>query len=312
MRWLRHILILAAVGQLLSPAAGFAARVALTFDDLPLLGAPSSIEDYSSITRRLLGGLKRHRLPAIGFVIGGDVEGRGAPKMALLRQWLDAGMDLGNHSYTHASFDQLSADAYIADVAKADAVIRPLLAERGKTPAWYRHPFLETGPTLAAREKFESWLAEHGYRVAPVTMENSDWMFALPYDDAVLQGNAEAATRIRHAYLDYTKKIVPWYRSASKALLGREIGFVFLLHASRLNADSVDDLARILKVNHLHGVRLKTAMKDPAYRIPDQYAGPDGIEWLERWSRTLHKDLPWSTMPQPPKDIAALGARAGS
>ena len=131
-------------------------------------------------------------------------------------------------------------------------------------------------------------------------MENSDWEFALPYDDAVLKGNTEIAASIRQAYLDYTERVIPWYRSASRAVLGREVAFVLLLHASRLNADSIDDLARILKVNHLHGVSLKRAMKDPAYRTPDDYAGPDGIEWLERWSRTLHKDMPWSTMPPEP------------
>ena len=45
-------------------------------------------------------------------------------------------------------------------------------------------------------------------------------------------------------------------------------------------------------------------MADPAYRTPENYIGPNGIEWLERWSLTLHRDLPWETMPKPPKDIA--------
>jgi peptidoglycan-N-acetylglucosamine deacetylase len=41
-------------------------------------------------------------------------------------------------------------------------------------------------------------------------------------------------------------------------------------------------------------------MKDPAYGIADTYVGPDGDEWLTRWSLTLHKDLPWSTFPHVP------------
>jgi hypothetical protein len=56
-------------------------------------------------------------------------------------------------------------------------------------------------------------------------------------------------------------------------------------------------------------VTLGQAMVDPAYKIVDNYAGPDGDEWLTRWSLTLHKDLPWSTFPQPPADIVAEDAR---
>jgi peptidoglycan/xylan/chitin deacetylase (PgdA/CDA1 family) len=300
-RLLRGILCVALVELALVGTPATAAEVALTFDDLPLVAGPASFGDYAAITARLLAGLKRHHLPATGFVIGNQIEGPGREqRRALLGDWLDGGMELGNHSYSHLSLSQVPVDDYIADVARDDAVLRPLLAEHGKTPLWYRHPFLETGSTAAARDVFEHWLAEHGYRVAPVTMENSDWLFALPYDEAVRKGDADLALRIRRAYLDYSGRIIPWYRDASKAVLGREIAFVLLLHASRLNADSIDDLAGILKANHLHGVSLKRAVRDPAYRIPDDYAGPNGIEWLERWSRTLHKNMPWSTLPPAP------------
>ncbi len=53
---------------------------------------------------------------------------------------------------------------------------------------------------------------------------------------------------------------------------------------------------------------LDAAMADPAYLQTDDYAGPDGNEWLERWSVTLHRELPWEKMPQVPKDIAVESA----
>ena len=67
--------------------------------------------------------------------------------------------------------------------------------------------------------------------------------------------------------------MVPWYREAALELLGRRPAFVFLLHASRLNADSVDELAAILRHNHLRPVSLETAMRDPAYAIREELAG---------------------------------------
>src|SRR5581483_10009767 len=101
-----------------------------------------------------------------------------------------------------------------------------------------------------------------------------------------------AARRVQAIYLDYTARVVAWYRQAALQLLGRRPALVFLLHASRLNADSLDQLVAILRANRLRAVSLDQAMEDPAYSIPDPYAGPDGNEWLTRWAMTLHKDLP--------------------
>jgi peptidoglycan/xylan/chitin deacetylase (PgdA/CDA1 family) len=304
--------LLIAVALLLSTWARPAAAedVALTFDDLPTLSLTTSLAYSQMTTRALLRGLRRYRLPATGFVNEFKLEGdHRAQRVALLADWLDAGMDLGNHGYSHLSFTNTPVDIYIADVIKGETVTRALLAARGRTLRWYRHPGLETGPTLEIRQTFEAWLGAHGYRVAPVTMENSDWVFALPYDEAILRGDKAEAARIKGAYLAFTAQIVPWYRRAALQLLGRPLAYVFLLHASRLNADSMDQIAAVLRNNHLHAVYLEHAMKDPAYRISDTYAGPDGIEWLERWSLTLHRDLPWSSLPQPPADIVAENQR---
>ena len=78
---------------------------------------------------------------------------------------------------------------------------------------------------------------------------------------------------------------------------------MILLHCTRLNADSLDDLADLFARLHLHPVHLAHAMRDRAYRTPDEYDGMDGINWLERWSQTLHKDLPDTGNEEPPEDI---------
>ncbi len=283
-----------------------AGTVALTFDDLPIFGRYATTAEGTAITDALLGGFRRHHWAVTGFVNESQLEGRDKPaRIAWLKHWLDAGMDLGNHSYSHFSLNTTPVDAYIADVARGQVATSALLAARGRRERWYRYPFLETGLTIATRHRFEGWLHDHGYRVAPVTMENSDWEFAEPYDDAIAHGETVEAARIRAAYLDFTAKIVAWYQQAGQQLLGREPAFVFLLHASRLNAISIDELAAILDKAHLRVVPLDRAMRDPAYAIADTYVGPDGDEWLTRWSLTLHRDLPYGAIPEVPADIAA-------
>jgi len=257
-----------------SPAA--AETVALTFDDLPTLSLSNDLAFSKETTTELLAGLARHHLPAIGFV------------------------------------NETPVEAYIADVQRGEVVTRSLLLARGRTPHWFRHPYLETGPTLEVRQVFETWLRAHDYRIAPVTMENADWMFAYPYDDAILHRDVEAASRIKGEYVAYSIAVVAWYRTAALQVLGRRPSFVFLLHASRLNADSIDAIAAVLQSEGLTAVTLDKAMQDPAYDLKDQYAGPDGDEWITRWGLALHKDLPWSSFPQPPADIAADEQRLDS
>jgi peptidoglycan/xylan/chitin deacetylase (PgdA/CDA1 family) len=288
----------------------FAGQVVITFDDLPLFGAYAPPPEAEQITSQLLGGFKRHHWKVTGFVNEVQLEGGDrAERIGLLNRWLDAGMDLGNHSYSHLSLTKTPVEAYIADVVRGETVTKSLLAARGRTEHWYRHPYLETGSTLEIRRKFEDWLAAHGYRVAPVSMENSDWEFAEPYDQALAQGNLAEAAHIRSAYLTFTAAVIPWYRKAATGLLGREPSFVMLMHASRLNAASIDTLDAIFKANDLRPVTLDRAMRDPAYGIPDNYAGPDGDEWVTRWSMATRRDLPYASLPTVPSDVAALDAK---
>jgi peptidoglycan/xylan/chitin deacetylase (PgdA/CDA1 family) len=278
--------------------------VALTFDDLPSMGLTRSYAYADTTTVKLLDGLHRNAIPATGFVNEGKLDGEDkTARIALLQAWLDAGMDLGNHSFSHLSLNKTLVEAYIADVARGGIITAALLKARGTTLRWYRNPYMETGLTPDTRRRFEDWLATNGYRVAPVTMENSDWIFSAPYDNAILHNEDQDAAWIRRLYLEYTAKAVAWYRQAALSLLGRRPAFVFLLHATRFNADTIDKLAAILRDNDLHPITLDTAMKDPAYGIADTYVGPDGDEWLSPWSLTLHKNLLWESFVEPPKAI---------
>jgi peptidoglycan/xylan/chitin deacetylase (PgdA/CDA1 family) len=279
-------------------------EVALTFDDLPGLSLFNDQPYVNDINARLLWGLKRHHLPATGFVNESKLDAIDRPQqIANLVKWLDAGMNLGNHTFSHESPDVLGAQGYIDDIIRGEPVTRGLLAARRKPLNWFRHPYLETGFPEAVKREINAWLAAHGYRVAPVTIDCDDWEFAEPYDDALSRHDEARRLRIKQQYLDYTERTIAWYQKASDALFGRQIAFVMLLHDTRLNADSIDDLAAILKRRKLKGVTLERAMKDPAYRLADPYVGHDGIDWMERWSDELHRDLPWDSWSDPPQQI---------
>ena len=114
---------------LCSTAPAAAEPVALTFDDLPALQLNKSAAYAAATTDELLAGLSRHHLPTIGFVNEGKLDAPDrAERIGLIKRWLDAGMDLGNHSYSHISLTKTPVEAYIADVQRGETVIRKLLA----------------------------------------------------------------------------------------------------------------------------------------------------------------------------------------
>lgn len=51
-------------------------------------------------------------------------------------------------------------------------------------------------------------------------------------------------------------------------------------------------MLQILKDRGYQFVSLDEALKDPAYELPDDYIGPRGLSWLQRWALTRGMQVP--------------------
>jgi len=145
--------------------------------------------------------------------------------------------------------------------------------------------------------------------MVPVTIDADDWEFAEPYDDTIARRDVRLQRYIRAEYLVHTAGRIAWSQRSARILFGRDIAQIMLLHATRLNADTFDDLARLLRQARLRPISVDRALRDPVYRVPSTYAGPDGIDWLERWALTRKVDLPDDGNEDPPADIVAAYKR---
>jgi hypothetical protein len=141
--------------------------------------------------------------------------------------------------------------------------------------------------------------------MAPVTIDADDWEFAEPYDDAIARRDLAEQERIRTEYLAYTATRIAWAKASAEDIFGRDIRHVMLLHCTRLNADALDDVLRLLQNAGLKPVRLETAMEDPVYQVPDTFVGKEGADWLERWAKARGIELPEKGSEDPPSDIQA-------
>jgi peptidoglycan/xylan/chitin deacetylase (PgdA/CDA1 family) len=287
-------------------------RVAITFDDLPVVSRHfTTIEDHERITRRLVAAIRAHHVAAIGFVNEGKLYRGGVlddRAVGLLRQWTKAGLELGNHTSSHLDLHTVPLGDYLADLTRGDSVTRRVLREAGRTPRYFRHPYLHTGRSLETRAAVDSVLASRGYRVAPVTVDNGDYLFAAAYDAALGRRDSTEARRIGREYVAYMERAFAFYESQSVTIVGREIPQVLLVHASVMNADWFDALARMLERRGYAFVSLDQALSDSAYRSRDTYTGPAGISWLHRWALT--RGLRGSVFAGEPEVPAAIAAAA--
>lgn len=281
-------------------SSAFGREVAITIDDLPRGGDSDerSLEAVRAMTKKLLQPFAAEGIPVTGFVNEGrDVDFGPDGVREVLELWLDAGAELGNHSHSHLNVNNVPLDRFTADIVRGEPILKAALAARGRTLRYFRHPFLFTGPTAEAKAGLQTFLDEHSYVAAPVTLDNADYMFAALYT------RPEYRERVREAYVPYMESVVAAFEAASAALADRDFPQILLLHANELNADLMPELLAMFRKRGYSFVTLEHALADDIYRSPEEYVGRNGFSWIHRWTRT--QGLPITAEPDPPDWVTA-------
>lgn len=262
-----------------------APRIAVTVDDLPWNG-PAPPEGREAATQRLLASLQAHDAPATGFVTCGRVPA-GAP---ILRLWLDRGMTLGNHSEAHRDLNSAPVDVWLEDVRTCDARLREVT---GGAVRFFRYPMLHQGPSDERQQAALRLLRQLDYRIAHVTVDNSEFMLSRPYEEALRGGDEAKAERIGRLLIEHIVSVVRHAQDVARRKVGRDVDQVLLLHATELVADHMDTLLDTLAAEGFLFISLDEALADPVYQLPDAYTGPKGLSWLYRIEPLNPDDIAW-------------------
>ena len=264
-------------------------QVAITIDDLPAGAAYSmSAPDITQMTAKLLAALREEKTPVVGFVNEkklykwGEVDER----IKALQMWLDAGFELGNHTFAHTSLNRAGLKEFADAIVQGESVTTLLLAQHKMKLRYFRHPYLDTGRDLQTRRDVEQFLVVRGYRIAPVTVDAWDWFFARIYDDARKRGDTAGQQDIASAYLAHSDAVFAYCEKLSKDLMGYEPRQILLLHANQLEADHIHELVGLMRKRGYRFITLEDALGDDAYSMPDTYVGEEGKGWLEQWAIT--------------------------
>jgi len=265
-------------------------RVAVTFDDLPGNDVtPCNAGALRDLNQKLVAAIHRNNMPAIGFVNEGRLCAEKRNQIpSLLTIWLDAGLELGNHTYSHIDFNTASISGFEKNIIDGEKVTRPLLASRGKTLRYFRFPFLHMGKNLTRKHAIEHFLSNHGYENAVVTIDDDDSIYAVAYASA----GAPAKKRLADDYIRYMESMFAFYEKWSRDIAGYEPPQILLLHDHQLNADTLDRLAAMIRHRGYSFISIAEALRDPVYQRPEHYTGGHGLSWMYRWAFAAGKKAP--------------------
>ncbi|MFA6599224.1 MAG: polysaccharide deacetylase family protein [Ignavibacteriaceae bacterium] len=268
-------------------------HVCFSYDDLPIVSYGINDSTYQKdFIDKLILALKNNKIPAIGFVNENKLytdDGLIQSKVELLNRWVDGGLELGNHTFSHPDYNSISFKEFSQDLIKGETITNGILSRNGKTIKYFRHPFLHIGNTKEKADSLRDFLFTRGYVTAPVTIDNDDYLFALAYKRTSVKKDTALALQIGHDYIDYMERKLKYYESQANKLFGRDINQILLLHASLLNSDYTDSLATMLRKNNYDFINMDKTLEDNAFKSDITVYGKWGISWIDRWALTLGK-----------------------
>ena len=246
-------------------------RVAFTLDDL----GTTSGEPVEKTAKALLqAGVPE----AYGFVNGMGVRDH-PDNAASVRIWVQAGYQIGSHTFSHEGLDSVSAETYEHDILANEPILKELAAP-GADWHWFRYPHLSEGDTAEKKQAVRRFLSDHDYRIAQVTVDYPDWLFDAAYGRCLMQGNTDRTEWLKTVYLEKAIHSFVEAQRLSRELFGRDIPQIFLVHYSRFTGEIMPELLEGLKAHGARFITLQQAQSDPVYDMDPGVVLPSGENFL--------------------------------
>ena len=291
-RWTMCILIaspLAFGGDLASqPAANNQTQpeVALTFDDLPAHGPLPPGLTREDIANSIIKALQSAQAPPIyGFVNAKRLE-EDPSTAQVLQLWRDAGFPLGNHTFSHMDLNKNSVNAFEQDLLADEPTLQKFMGDRDWH--WLRFPFLNEGDTPEKHHAIGTFLKDHGYKVAEVTLSFGDYGYNEPYARCLAKNDGKAIEELKKSYLEGAAESLAEGQKMSTLVYDRDIKHVMLLHIGGFETVMLPRLLDLLKQRGFKLISLPEAESDPAYAADPDLSSNWGGTFLQQMMLAKH------------------------
>jgi peptidoglycan/xylan/chitin deacetylase (PgdA/CDA1 family) len=275
-------------------------EVAITVDDLTRPPFEPALEPPVLVVEKLVAAFERHGLPP---VTGFETAGRSSNLTDGAALTLGRRGNRSAHTWSHSDLAKVGVGTFLADVDRNEGVLAKY-AGRGADWRVFRFPFLQEGPTERAREAMRAQLAARGYRIAEVTIDFEDWQWFPSYARCRSEGSTAGVAELRALYRDAARKELIAADELGRALFGRPIRQILLLHAGSFTAEMIETLLRDYEALGVRFISLDDALEDSAYQLDPRFARSWGTSFL--WQVETARGI------TPPAALAAARRRGSA
>jgi peptidoglycan/xylan/chitin deacetylase (PgdA/CDA1 family) len=249
--------------------------VAFSIDDLGTTG--------SEPVEKIAKALREAGVPEVyGFLIGSRSEDDPDNEESV-RVWVNAGYQIGNHTFSHKELSEVTADFFEKDILANEPDLKQF-APPGQDWHWFRYPNLSEGDTMAKKQEVRAFLSSRpngqSYRIAQVTVDYADWLFDAAYGRCLKQGRTDRTEWLKQIYLQKATYSFAEAQENAKRLFGRDIPQIFLVHYSSFTAEVLPELLAALKAQGARFITLEQAQSDPVFDTDADIALPHGENFL--------------------------------
>lgn len=249
-----------------------APQVSITLDDFNWFDTPQMSAEARN--RALLDSLRAHSVQAAMFVSGKFVDNEKGQQ--LLSEWDKAGHIIGNHSYSHMHYPDVSFERFSQDILKGEAVLK----KHPRFRKLFRFPYLKEGDTIEKRDALRAFLKAHGYRNGHVTIDASDWYVDRRLKIRLDKQPGADLIPYRDYYLKHIWERSLFYDDLSRKALGRSVKHTLLLHHNVLNGLFLGDLMSMYRKKGWKLIKAEDAYKDPVFSsTPNIVPAGESLIW---------------------------------
>jgi peptidoglycan/xylan/chitin deacetylase (PgdA/CDA1 family) len=264
-------------------------KLAVTVDDLfRWKGIPwSPGYSPSTVVPAMMAAFARHDLEHVyGFSATAPAGGDRAMR-EMFDQWSEAGHRIGNHTHYHANLNWVDEGSYIRDIERTAELIEPWIA--CAPVRYFRYAMDNWGNTAAKYNGVQDYLRVNGYTSAPISVWFYDTEFLLAHVRVSKANAPDAMDWLRQQFINTALKQLQLQATTARALFGRDPVFIWLIHATPLAADCLDDILAKFQSAGVEFSSLEEAMADPLNQQPAPLITPRFLNHIQKWA--VHKGL---------------------
>jgi hypothetical protein len=247
-------------------------QVAITIDDFNWFDIPQMSAEARN--RALLNSLRANSIKAGLFVCARFVDNETGQK--LLSAWDQEGHLIGNHTYSHRNYHDISFEQFSQDVLRGEAVI----SKQPGFKKFFRFPFLKEGDTTQKRDGMRQFLKANGYRNGHVTIDASDWYVDTRLRNRLKSNPGAELSPYKDYYLNHIWERSLYYDDLSRKVLGRSVKHTLLLHHNVLNGLFLGDVMEMYKRKGWKLINAEEAFSEPVFAsAPNNTPAGESLIW---------------------------------